>query len=66
MNSTQNILGKIYFKKQIQQVVNLNIQTIRRMWQRGDFPAPIMINRRCAWHADTISQWLNSLGGKHG
>lgn len=66
MNSNRNIPSRIYFKKHIQQLVNLNIQTIRRMWQRGNFPTPIMINGRCAWHADVIDQWLNSLGGNHG
>jgi predicted DNA-binding transcriptional regulator AlpA len=58
MYSTQPLKGKIYFKKHIQELMNLNIQTLRRMWRRGEFPKPILINNRCAWHADVIEQWI--------
>jgi predicted DNA-binding transcriptional regulator AlpA len=66
MNSTQSHQGKIYFKKHIQQLMNLNIQTIRRMWVRGEFPKPILINGRCAWRAEVVNQWINALEAKHG
>jgi predicted DNA-binding transcriptional regulator AlpA len=49
---------KIYFKKHLQQITNLNIQTIRRMWARGEFPKPTLINGRCAWRSDVIHQWI--------
>ncbi len=66
MESNRSLHGKIYFKKHVQQLLNLNIQTIRRMWQRGEFPKPIMINGRCAWRSHVIDQWLNDLEVKHG
>lgn len=66
MNSTQSFQGKIYFKKHVQQLMNLNIQTLRRMWARGEFPRPLFINGRCAWHADVIHQYINELGVQHG
>lgn len=65
MNSKSNLPPKIYFKKQIQQLLNLNIQTIRRMWNRGEFPRPLMINKRCAWRASEIHQWLSEQGCQH-
>ena len=66
MSSTQSSQGKIYFKKHVQQLINLNIQTLRRMWARGEFPKPMFVNGRCAWKAEIIHQWISELGGRHG
>lgn len=66
MRSTQCFQGKIYFKKHIQQLMNLNIQTLRRMWNRGNFPKPLFINGRCAWRSDVIDQYISELGDNHG
>lgn len=66
MRSNQPLQGKLYFKKHIQQLMNLNIQTLRRMWARGEFPKPMLINGRCAWRADVVDQYINDLGASHG
>ena len=65
MESNKTTHGKLLFKKHVQNLLNLNIQTIRRMWNRGEFPKPIMINGRCAWRSDVIKEWLDNLEITH-
>jgi predicted DNA-binding transcriptional regulator AlpA len=57
-NQALDLESKVYFKKHIEKITNLNIQTLRRMWTRNEFPQPKYIGNRLAWSADTIDQWI--------
>jgi prophage regulatory protein len=52
---------KIYFIKDAEQIVGRNRLTLRRMWQRDEFPKPIKINNRVAWLSSVIDEWLKNL-----
>jgi hypothetical protein len=37
-----------------------HLNHLRRLWQRGDFPAPIYTSaRRFAWPEDVIDSWID-------
>ena len=57
---------KLYFIKDVEQIVRRNRLTLRRWWESEKFPKPILINNRLAWLADVIHQWINEhLGVSH-
>lgn len=56
---------RLYFIKDVEQIVRRNRLTLRRWWESEKFPKPILINNRLAWRTDVIHQWINEqLGGK--
>jgi len=57
-DKSQPLEPKVYFKKQIEQITNRSIQTLRRWWEKNNFPKPILLSGRLSWHADTIEQWI--------
>lgn len=57
---------KIYFIKDVEQIVGRNRLTLRRMWMRGEFPKPIKINNRVAWLSSVVDEWLENLEVSNG
>jgi prophage regulatory protein len=49
---------KLYFIKDIEQIVRRNRLTLRRWWEKKLFPPPVLINNRLAWHVDVIEDWI--------
>ena len=40
--------------------INYNMNHLRRMWGKGDFPAPIHTSeRRIAWPEEVIDKWID-------
>ncbi len=56
---TANLKPQIYFIKDAEQIIGRNRLTLRRWWEKNNFPKPILINNRLAWHAETIEEWIN-------
>ncbi len=56
---TSNLKPKIYFIKDAEQIIGRNRLTLRRWWEKDNFPKPTLINNRLAWHAETIEKWIN-------
>jgi len=50
---------KLYFIKDVEQVVRRNRLTLRRWWENEKFPKPILIGNRLAWQAYVIDLWIS-------
>tara|TARA_R110000868_G_scaffold162538_2_gene393897 strand:+ start:9812 stop:10021 length:210 start_codon:yes stop_codon:yes gene_type:complete len=50
---------KIYFIKDVEQIIRKNRLTLRRWWNKEQFPKPSYINGRLAWHSEVIEQWIS-------
>lgn len=41
--------------------IQYHMNHLRRLWQRGDFPAPIKLSpRKNVWAEEAIDAWINS------
>ena len=57
--------AELYFISDIEKIINRNRQTIRRWYERGIFPVPVLIeSNRLAWRASTVHDWINEKFGK--
>lgn len=51
---------KLYFIKDVENLVRRNRQTIRRMYNRNEFPQPYKVNNRLCWLAEDLQKWINT------
>lgn len=51
---------KIYFIKDIEDLVRRDRLTLRRWWNAGKFPVPTIIYGRVAWESDVVNLWLEN------
>lgn len=51
---------KLYFIKDVEQIIRRNRLTLRRMWENDKFPKPTLINNRLAWKVSVIEEWINN------
>lgn len=49
----------VYCITQTEQVTGFNRQRLRRLWNKGRFPRPTLINSRCMWKASIVHKWIN-------
>lgn len=54
------IPSALFFIADLEALLRRSRQTIRRMWEKGKFPKPAMINNRCAWRAESVQEWINT------
>lgn len=54
---------KILYIKDVEKIINRNRLTLRRWWAKDQFPKPISISGRLAWHVDTINAWIEKETG---
>ncbi|MBK4112391.1 AlpA family phage regulatory protein [Cronobacter sakazakii] len=58
-------MKRAYGKKELLEVVPLSISTIDALEKKGEFPKRWYItDKRCAWDADEISEWLEERKAK--
>jgi predicted DNA-binding transcriptional regulator AlpA len=38
---------------------SMNQRTLRRLWQRGEFPEPIRLGRAIRWREQTLIEFVN-------
>jgi prophage regulatory protein len=51
---------KILHIPDIEQMTGFHRSTLRRKWENGQFPRPILLDdTRLVWHIDTVNQWIN-------
>lgn len=65
---TETIPAKIYFIKDAEELTRRNRQTLRRWWEKNQFPKPTLISNRLAWEAQTLHHWIKESfpQGQHG
>lgn len=50
---------KYYFSKDIEKLTGQNRFTLRRWWEKNQFPKPIqLVNNRLVWPKEVIEQWM--------
>jgi len=49
---------KIYYIKDVEQLIGKSRITLRRWWEKNKFPKPTLINSRVAWSVDSINEWI--------
>jgi predicted DNA-binding transcriptional regulator AlpA len=59
ISNKASINPKIYFIREVEQSVGRDRLTLRRMWRKGTFPKPTLINNRLAWGSNVIDQWIS-------
>ena len=42
-------------------VLHLSKSTVRRLWEKGDFPVPLKIGRKLLWRKQTIDMHIAKL-----
>ena len=47
--------------KALAQILHVSSITVRRMWQRGELPAPLKIGRQNRWRRKDIYKWIAEL-----
>lgn len=55
---------EVLYIKDVEHITGRNRLTLRRWWEKGEFPKPIKLHSSVlAWHANTIQAWINDLEG---
>lgn len=47
--------------RQIAQLFSIDLATLYRWIQRGDFPAPVKIGRTSMWRGSTVKEWVDAI-----
>jgi prophage regulatory protein len=56
---------RIVRMRAVQERTGLNARTIRRLVQRGDFPAPMKLSTRAVgWTSDQLDAWIKARPSK--
>lgn len=42
----------------VAKILRVSTRTVRRRWNKGEFPAPMRIGRLVRWHPDQIRDYL--------
>lgn len=54
----EKLKAAMFFIGDIESITRRSRRTLRRMWDKGEFPKPVIINKRCAWKRETVEQWI--------
>jgi prophage regulatory protein len=49
---------QVYFSSETEQLIGRDRQTLRRWWTSNIFPKPKLINKRLAWSASVLHEWI--------
>ena len=51
-------MSEMYNLNEVCETLRLSKSTVRRMWERGDFPTPLRIGHKLKWRKHTIDMYV--------
>jgi len=54
-------MPEMFELSEVCETLHLSKSTVRRMWERGDFPTPLKIGRKLLWRKQTIDMYIAKL-----